>query len=159
MFDALLVQLLRWLIDHPVGNATDRAGTAPTFAANPSLLAGLAHPQLARALTALHTQPGHAWDLPSLAATAGMSRSSFAAIFHRVVGTSPADYLARWRMVLAGQWLQRGEPLKQVALQLGYSNASAFSRAFAAHHGQAPRAWRQAAIEGMTKIRYCSQSR
>ena len=140
LFDALLVQLLRWLIDHPPAGTL---GYAPTLSTSQNLLAGLAHPQLARALNAMHGEPGKLWDLPRLAEVAGMSRSSFAATFHRVVGTPPADYLARWRMVLAGQWLARGEPLKQVALQLGYSNASAFSRAFAAHHGQAPRAWRE----------------
>jgi|JI10StandDraft_1071094.scaffolds.fasta_scaffold262779_3 AraC-like DNA-binding protein len=136
LFDALLVQLLRWLIDHP-------PATPGADGPSQTLLAGLAHPQLAHALNAMHGEPGALWDLPRLAAVAGMSRSSFAATFHRVVGSTPADYLARWRMVLAGQRLARGEPLKQVALRLGYSSASALSRAFAAHHGQAPRAWRQ----------------
>lgn len=136
LFDALLVQLLRWLIDHP-------PATPGADGPSQTLLAGLAHPQLAHALNAMHGEPGALWDLPRLAEVAGMSRSSFAATFHRVVGSTPADYLARWRMVLAGQRLARGEPLKQVALQLGYSSASALSRAFAAHHGQAPRAWRQ----------------
>lgn len=135
LFDALLVQLLRWLIDHRPDD--------PSGAPSQDLLAGLAHPQLARALNAMHGEPGMPWDLPRLADVAGMSRSSFAATFHRVVGATPADYLARWRMVLAGQRLARGEPLKQVALQLGYSSASALSRAFAAHHGQTPRTWRQ----------------
>ena len=51
--------------------------------------------------------------------------------------------LVDFRMVLAGQRLARGEPLKQVALALGYSSATALSRVFAAHHGVAPRAWRQ----------------
>lgn len=132
LFEALLVQLLRWLIDH-----------APTDGPTEGLLAGLAHPQLARALNAIHQQPGALWDLPRLAATAGMSRSAFAASFRRTVGLAPGDYLTRWRMVLAGQRLARGEPLKQVALALGYSSATALSRVFAAHHGVAPRAWRQ----------------
>lgn len=133
LFEALLVQLLRWLIDHPP------AGAVPTQ----SLLAGLAHPQLARALTALHEQPGAVWDLPRLADTAGMSRSAFAAAFHRTVGATPGEYVARWRMVLAARQLARGEPLKQVAFELGYGSAPALSRAFTAYSGLTPRAWRQ----------------
>ncbi len=127
LFEALLVQLMRWLID----NCQPLEG----------LLAGLAHPQLARALTAIHEAPGQLWDLPRMAAQAGMSRSAFAAAFRREVGMAPGDYLARWRMALAQQQLARGEPLKAVALALGYSSASALSRAFSAHRGAAPRAW------------------
>ncbi|MBX3659805.1 MAG: helix-turn-helix transcriptional regulator [Ramlibacter sp.] len=138
LFEALLVQLLRWLIDRgqPPGQA-HAASAAPAQ----SLLAGLAHPQLARALTALHEQPGAPWDLPGLAGAAGMSRSAFAAAFRNTVGSTPGDYLARWRVVLAAQQLARGTPLKQVAFRLGYSSPAALSRAFAAHRGQTPRAW------------------
>lgn len=134
LFEALLVQLLRWLIDH-----------GPAGAPTQNLLAGLAHPQLARALTALHDQPGAPWDLPRLAEAAGMSRSAFAASFQRTVGQTPGGYLAQWRMLLAAQRVERGEPLKLVAHDLGYSSAAALSRAFAAQQGMSPRAWKQAA--------------
>lgn len=144
LFEALLVQLVRWLVDHPPAAAAP--GMAPTTGSTAGqplqgLLAGLAHPRLARALTAIHEQPGQPWDLPRLAATAGMSRSAFAAAFHRQVGVAPGDYLTQWRMALAGQQLARGEPLKAVAQALGYSSPSALSRAFSARVGAPPRAW------------------
>lgn len=135
LFDALLVQLVRWLIDQPQEGGRNLTG----------LLAGLAHPQLARALTALHEQPGLPWTLPSLAEAAGMSRSAFAAAFTREVGLAPGEYVASWRIALAGRRLAQGEPLKAVAQALGYSSASSLSRAFSARQGASPRAWLRAA--------------
>lgn len=133
LFEVLLLQLLRWLLDH----AAD-AGLPP------GLLTGLAHPQLARALVALHERPGDAWRLASMAAAAGMSRSAFAAAFRHEVGTTPAEYLADWRLAIAQDALRDGEPLKAIAERLGYGSASALSRVFAQRLGASPRAWRAA---------------
>ncbi len=106
------------------------------------VLAGLADPQLAKALNAMHGAPGEAWTLDGLARVCGMSRARFAAHFHRVVGTTPGDYLTDWRLSVAKTLLKRGQPVKNVALDVGYANASAFARAFAARHaGMSPTAW------------------
>lgn len=93
------------------------------------LLAGLAHPALARVLTGLHERPGDDWSLESMADTAGMSRSSFAESFRQVVGTTPADYLRGWRLHLAAAAIADGKPLKQVAREVGYASHTALSRA------------------------------
>lgn len=134
LFEVLLLQLLRWLLDHPVEGGVS-AG----------LLNGLAHPQLARALVALHERPGEAWSLAAMAQQAGMSRSGFAAAFKAELGQTPAEYLADWRLALAQQALRTGRPLKGVADGLGYGSASALSRAFARRLGLSPRAWLQQA--------------
>ncbi len=130
LFEVLLIQLLRWMRED---------ARAPELPAG--LLAGLAHPKLAQALSAMHEQPSEPWTLDGLAGRAGMSRSSFAASFHEVLGETPADYLAQWRIELAKQALLRGEALKRIALDTGYGSSSALSRAFASRVGQAPRAW------------------
>ena len=130
LFDVLLLQLLRWLLDHP-----DESGMPP------GLLHGLSHPQLAKALVALHEAPGDAWTLPRMAECAGMSRSAFAACFKALVGEGPAEYLARWRLSIAQAQLRQGVPLKAVAEALGYSSASALSRVFSQKLGRAPREW------------------
>jgi AraC-like DNA-binding protein len=130
LFEVLLLQLLRWLLDHP------QQGGVPV-----GLLCGLAHPALARALVAMHERPGQAWSVESMAAVAGMSRSAYAAAFKHAVGESPGDYLLRWRMSLAQSRMRQGAPLKTLALDLGYGSGSAFSRAFAQHAGMSPRAW------------------
>ncbi|WP_291717275.1 AraC family transcriptional regulator [Magnetospirillum sp. 64-120] len=99
------------------------------------LLAGLAHPQLAVALTAMHDRPGADWSLESLAETAGLSRSVFADTFHQVVGQPPGQYLTGWRMALARTALERGESIKRVARDIGYASPAALSRAFSRHFG------------------------
>jgi len=130
LFEVVLIQLLRWLLDHPNEGGV-RAG----------LLSGLSDPALARALTALHENPGAAWSLDAMAQQAGMSRSAFAARFKDVVGQTPANYLADWRMALAQTRLRNGHAVKHIADELGYANASALSRVFAQRVGQSPRAW------------------
>ena len=126
----VLIQLLRWLIDHPA-EAGIQAG----------LMTGLADPRLARALVAMHQTPGAPWSLADLAGHAGMSRSAFAAAFKDAVGQPPADYLADWRLALAQSRLRDGRPVKAIAAELGYANASALSRAFSRKLGASPRAW------------------
>ena len=134
LFEVVLLQLLRWLLDHP-----EQAHMPP------GLLTGLADPALARALTALHDAPGQPWSLAQMAAQAGMSRSAFAARFKAVVGDTPADYLAHWRLTLAQAHLRGGRSLKSIANELGYANPSALSRVFAQKVGMSPRVW----LEGL----------
>lgn len=129
LFEVVLLKLLRRLLDRP-----EHLGLPA------GLLAGLADSQLARALTAVHEDPGRAWTLESLAKAANMSRSAFAARFRERVGTTPHRYLTIWRMVIARQLIRRGHPISQVAAELGYTSSS-FSRAFALEEGLPPRAW------------------
>ncbi|WP_441618252.1 AraC family transcriptional regulator [Cupriavidus sp. RAF12] len=130
LFEVVVIQLLRWLLDHP-----DQAGIQP------GLITGMSDPRLARVLVAIHESPGDAWNLESMAACAGMSRSAFAAAFRDIVGQTPADYLADWRVSLAQSKLRAGVPIKLMADELGYANASALSRVFLAKVGQSPRDW------------------
>lgn len=137
LFEVVLILLLRWLLDHP-----REAGVRPGF------ITGLSDPRLARALVAIHDAPGEAWSLQRMAGCAGMSRTAFAGAFRDVVGQTPADYLADWRMALARSRLREGRPIKLLADELGYANPSALSRAFAAKVGMSPRAWLARASAG-----------
>ena len=130
LFEVVLIQLLRWLLDHPQESGVP-AG----------LLTGLGDPQLARVLVALHERPGEPWPLEQMATEAGMSRSAFAARFKAVVGATPADYLAQWRLTIAQAELRTGASVKTIADSLGYANASALSRLFAQKVGVSPREW------------------
>jgi AraC-like DNA-binding protein len=76
-----------------------------------------------------------------MALEANMSRSSFAALFKARVGQTPAEYLARWRMIVAQDRLRAGASVARTASDLGYANAPAFSRAFTQRVGHSPRAW------------------
>ncbi len=114
-------------------------------AATTGLLAGLAHPQLSRALVAMHDQPGRGWRNAELAAIAGMSLSRFSDQFVSQVGEAPQSYLRRWRMVLARQQITDGERVQTVARRLGYASSEALTRAFNRHYGQPPVALRKQA--------------
>lgn len=132
LFEVLLLQVLRWLLDHPTHSGISTG-----------LLAGLAHPKLARALTGMHERPGDTWSLERLAQAAGMSRSAFAAQFRAALGMPPGEYLLHWRVSVAQTWLRAGRPVQQISDALGYASPAAFSRAFAQVAGASPRQWLQ----------------
>jgi len=130
LFEVVLIQVLRWIIDHPA-----EAGVTS------GLVTGLSDPRLARALVALHDAPHEAWPLARMAAVAGMSRSAFAAAFRDATGATPAAYLTDWRLTLAGSMIRSGQPLKMVAADLGFAGAASLSRAFRQRIGMSPRQW------------------
>lgn len=130
LFEVLLLQLMRWLLDH-----------AGQLALPQGLFMGLSEPRLARTLVALHERPGQDWPLTRLAAVAGMSRTAFAAAFHGHLGQTPADHVLRWRVSIACGLLREGRSIKTVADQLGYGNASSLSRAFKHVTSATPCAW------------------
>lgn len=127
LFEVLVLQLLRWLLD----NREVEVG----------LIAGLADPRLARALTAVHEQPGGSWTVESMARIAGMSRSAFASHFADTIGQTPLDYLTRWRLAQATSMLREGRSVSTIAHALGYSSHTALSRLFTQRLGMSPRQW------------------
>ena len=130
LFEVVVIQLLRWLLDHPQ-EADIR----------PGLITGLSDPRLARALVAMHDALEQQWTVERMATCAAMSRTAFATTFREVVGQTPVDYLNDCRIALAQERLRAGQPIKTLAEQLGYSNPSALSRAFKAKTGLSPREW------------------
>ena len=123
----MLVQALRLYLSQGVGRSV-------------GWLFALGDPQMAAAIGAVHADPGARWTLQTLARKAGMSRSNFAQKFKAAVGSSPMDYLTRWRMLLASDRLAKGtEPLSIIASALGYESESGFSTAFKRVMGCSPR--------------------
>lgn len=103
-------------------------------------LRALGDSRLSRALAAIHAQPARTWQLIELAQEAGMSRTSFAVAFKKVVGQSPMDYLTGWRMLLAKDQLRHGTaPIAAIAAGIGYRSEAAFSTAFKRIFGTSPR--------------------
>jgi AraC-like DNA-binding protein len=129
LFEVVLIQVLRHLME----SGQTRAG----------LLAGLAHPQLRKALIRMHEEPQKEWSLEDLGAASGMSRSAFANSFRDTVGVTPGVYLQRWRVGLAQKALLAGQSLKLIAQDVGYGSEAALSRAFKAASGLSPREWRK----------------
>ncbi len=103
-------------------------------------LFALADKQMSSAINSMHDDPAHRWTVQKLAKRAGMSRSTFALKFKQTVGASPMEYLARWRMLVAGDRLTNSsDPISAIALSLGYESESAFSTAFKRVMGSSPR--------------------
>ncbi|GLZ86846.1 AraC family transcriptional regulator [Metapseudomonas resinovorans] len=129
LFELMVIQLLRHLMD-----SNQLSG---------GMLAGLANPRLAKAMTLMHDAPAKPWSVADLALAANMSRASFAAQFREVVGITPADYLVSWRVSLAQKRLREGRPIALIADEVGYESPSALARAFRRKVGASPREWVQ----------------
>jgi AraC-like DNA-binding protein len=130
LFEVVFIQLLRWMLDNP-----------RQVGIHSGLFNGLSDPRLARALNAMHETPGYAWDLYEMAKQAGMSRTAFSQTFKLIVGQTPADYLADWRITLIQAGLCAGRPLAILAEEVGYSNPSSLSRMFASKVGLSAAQW------------------
>lgn len=102
-------------------------------------LKAFADPAVARALEAIHEQPGEPWSVATLAERAALSRSAFASRFHELVGMTPAAYLTRYRMDIAHDWLVRNElTMDEIAERSGYSSTAAFTKSFKKVTGVSP---------------------
>ncbi len=127
--ELLIIRLLRYLMD---------SGEVDS-----GLLAGMAHPKLAKALIAMHDRPAVTWSLTTLATEAGMSRARFASVFHGTIGQPPAEYLTHYRLSLAKAMLWDGVPLDAIAGRVGYGSPSALAKMFRRHTGLSPLQWRR----------------
>jgi AraC-like DNA-binding protein len=112
----------------------------------PGWLAGLGDPCVAAALSAIHSDLAYPWTLPSLAATAGLSRAAFAARFSERVGRPAMRYLLSLRMQRARTLLRDDRAtVAAVAGQVGYGSDVAFAAAFKREVGTSPGAYRRRA--------------
>ena len=119
-------------------------------------LPALADKRMKAALSSMHQQPAHDWTVQELAHTVGMSRTAFAQRFKRLVGSSPLEYLTKWRMTLAANRIEvTGESIASLAPVLGYQSESAFSAAFKRQWGSSPRDYvRARRLEPQTDVVY-----
>lgn len=95
-------------------------------------------PRLARLCRALMDAPALEIDIDTMAHKAGMSRRSFTRLFRQQTGMSFSAWRQQACLLAALTRLGRGEPVTKVAVELGYSSASAFTAAFRRVLGAAP---------------------
>jgi AraC family transcriptional regulator, alkane utilization regulator len=108
-------------------------------------LAGLNDPHVGQAPSLLHAEPSRPWTVEDLAQRAGVSRAALARRFIELVGETPMQYLAEWRMHLARRELRDGKlGLAEISARVGYDSEAAFSRAFSRLVGIPPAKWRHA---------------
>ena len=93
----------------------------------------------------IETHPEDTPDLHTLAALAGFSKFHFHRIFKAITGETPLAYMHRIKLVRAAAYLQHTPhvAVTNVALHYGFTDSSVYSRAFKAHFGQSPTAFRR----------------
>jgi AraC-like DNA-binding protein len=107
-------------------------------------LSGLRDRAVGKCLALMHEKPAHPWTVDSLAREVGASRSVLAERFTHFVGQSPMQYLGRWRMALATNYLRRSSlNVASIAEEVGYESDANFSRAFRREFGVPPARWRR----------------
>jgi AraC-like DNA-binding protein len=133
--DALFIYVLR---SHLAGLPTEET----------SWLRALVDPQIGEALRLIHAEPAAPWTVAKLAASAGMSRSAFAARFTDLVGEPPMGYVSRWRLRQAAVALRTTRrEVAEIAASAGYESTAAFSKAFRRLIGAPPAAYRRAGAD------------
>ena len=134
--DVVAASLIRTWVERGCGDAS-------------GWIAAARDPDIGRVLAAIHLNPSADWSMETLAKTMRGSRSSFAERFTRVVGETPARYVAQVRMHHARQWLSRDKArIGVVAQRLGYDSEASFSRAFKRVMGVPPSHFRSGDAEG-----------
>jgi PAS domain S-box-containing protein len=82
-----------------------------------------------------------------LARACGLSISHLQREFRRLFGMSPSDYVLRTRLLLARRMLdQSTASVGEVAVTCGFYDQSHFTKAFKAHTGLPPQAYRQRSV-------------
>lgn len=113
-------------------------------------IGGVAQPfsQLEPALRCLHTRFREAISTAELAALCHLSVRQFTRVFRRLLGESPMRYLIRQRLHAARHELIASDrPAGAIALDLGFYDQSAFTRAFRTATGVTPAAYRERHLE------------
>ncbi|MEO1025673.1 MAG: AraC family transcriptional regulator [Pseudomonadota bacterium] len=133
MSEAILAQAIRSFID---GSEAVEWG-----------LGAFSDKNLSRALDAFHKNPAASWTVETLAQEAGMSRTSFAVQFQKMMTVTPMEYVTRWRMEVAKKVLrQAGSSLSTAAESAGYASDSSLARVFKKETGMTPAEFRKNGI-------------
>lgn len=100
------------------------------------ILVLLAREPMPLLLTQIAREGGY--RMSNLCARVGVSERHLRRVFEEGIGISPKEWLRQERMVVARNLLRHGSPIKEVAMDLGFSTAKMFSRDFLSFYGVRP---------------------
>jgi AraC-like DNA-binding protein len=138
--------LLGYVGTRPESCAAEMEHVAPLLAAALSHAAtGVTMPEsVERARAFLRRGHRRPITCDDAARAAGLSTARLHALFAQWVGMGPGRYLTEIRLGHARDRLSAGaDPIAAIALDAGFSEQSAFSRAFRRRYGQSPAAYRR----------------
>ena len=78
------------------------------------------------------------YRMSSLCDRIGVSERHLRRVFEEGIGIAPKEWLRQERMVAARSRLREGSPIKEVAIDLGFTTPKMFSRDFQTFHGVKP---------------------
>lgn len=120
-----------------------RPGGQTQFSAGLSVQAA-ATPRLRQVIAEVSADPSGDLSVPRLAERAGMSERTFARVFQKEAGVSPAAFVEMARIDRAKALLESSDwPLARVAERAGFGSVEALHRAFNKRVGATPGAYRE----------------
>jgi AraC-like DNA-binding protein len=112
-------------------------------------LAGLKDPAVGRTIALIHSRFADCLTLDLLAREAGVSKTVLGERFRALLGESPMQYCARWRMHVAADMLRKNsQNACSVAYSVGFNSEAAFNRAFKREFGVPPATWQRSVATG-----------
>lgn len=113
---------------------------------------GLSRSALERIEEYIDANLDSALDIDELAALVGMSASHFTRSFNKSVGLTPHRYVIQCRVAKARELLAATDlPSTEIALNIGFSDQSHFSRRFQELLGVPPGAYRRSSDSGLRR--------
>src|SRR2546430_2581137 len=99
-------------------------------------------------------------DLGALAEVAHFSPWHFHRVFQAMTGETVVERVRRRRLEIAASRLLSSPPVPalRIALDVGFGSAEVFSRAFRAHFGVTPTAWRRGAFREWAERQHAEMS-
>lgn len=104
--------------------------------------------RLAKVINYLETNYQAPLNLDQLAKEANLSKNQFLRVFKKAFGTTPIDYLTKYRIQKATYLLNKStDCVSHIAFEVGFTSSSYFSRQFRQITGKSPKEFRSSLIE------------
>lgn len=109
-----------------------------------------------KAMAYIHANYAEQISRSDLAAHVGLSERHLNRCFHQEVGMAPITYLNRYRVKRAKALLDAGDKgITKIAVEVGFSSSSYFTRVFREEVGVSPRAYAQSRSAGREMSHIC----